>query len=153
VFSNVFVLVWILDVSIVASKKNKIFSSHSPLFLFSFISLLLFFPLCFTCLIALSPHFLHCLVVLHVALLHHTTSLHCCVLLLPCYFLLPHVASLPFCLNGLATIAPHVPPNPPICCFIALLPCTSLLCLLCCFVPYVGWYFPPHSSFAGRSLE
>jgi hypothetical protein len=34
-----------------------------------------------------------------------------------------------------------------------LLLCTLLLCLLCCLVPCAGWYFPPHSSFARRSLE
>jgi hypothetical protein len=67
--------------------------------------------------------------------------------------LLPLVASLPSCLTLLATIAFYVLPNPPICWFIALLPCTSLLRLLCCLVPCVGWYFPPPSFFVGRSLE
>jgi hypothetical protein len=43
--------------------------------------------------------------------------------------------------------------TPPICCFATLLPCTSLSHCLATSLLCVGWYFPPPSSFVGRSLE
>ncbi len=83
-----------------------------------------------------------CLVALpcHVALLFHNVILSCYLIVILHYFVA--------LLHCLIAIAPQIPSTPPIFCFVASLPCCLVTSLPC-----VGWYFPPPSSFVGRSLE
>jgi len=88
---------------------------------------------------------------------HYFIALLNCIASLPIATPLPCCLMLPHCLLASLLGYHHVSylltPRPPICCFTTLLPHTSLPCLPCCLVPYVGWYFLPPSFLARRSLE
>ncbi len=87
----------------------------------------------------------HCLAMPCVASSCYLIALSCCHVasVLSCQVAFTFASCCLIAFRYLAYIAPQVPFNPLICCFIALLPRASLPC--------VGWYFLSPSSFARRS--
>jgi hypothetical protein len=129
------------------------------------------YALCYLVISSCYLNLLPChLVVLHVTSNYPPTLLLSCqttsTLLSHCLYLLLSLAtSLPQAISHyFVTFLPHTTSLlgchctsstswPPICCFDASLPCYLGPRYLVALLPCVGWYFPPPSSFARRSLE